>query len=93
MYDEEWNYGSFSLNKGFSTEGEFYGVTSTYPVNVIPLDQCANVQRLNSLALLKVDAEGFDAQVLRGARQTITRLLPAIFILIPFRLKPRHSWR
>ncbi|AHG76520.1 hypothetical protein X875_1250 [Mannheimia varigena USDA-ARS-USMARC-1388] len=79
-YNTAWNYGSFSLDKGFSTEHAFDGKVQKERIDVISLDEFPAVADLNSLALLKIDAEGFDIKVLKGAEKTIKRLQPAIFI-------------
>lgn len=79
-YSEAWNYGSFSLHKGFSTEEEFHGKISLESIDVVKLDDFAPVQQLPHLALLKIDAEGLDLNVLQGATQTIQRFQPAIFV-------------
>lgn len=81
-YSESWNYGSFSLDKGFSTEGEFEGKVSQDEIEIVNLDHFSPVQRLNRLDLLKIDAEGFDIAVLEGARKTIAHFNPYIFIEI-----------
>lgn len=79
-YDTAWNYGSFSLDKGFSTEGQFNANVRKERIDVINLDTFAPITELDSLDLLKIDAEGFDIKVLKGAKKTIQRLQPAIFI-------------
>ncbi|QIW15057.1 hypothetical protein A4G20_01070 [Pasteurellaceae bacterium RH1A] len=81
-YSQSWNYGSFSLDKGFSTESNFGQGVSKQALEVVNLDDFAPVQNLERLDLLKVDAEGFDIKVLEGARQTIERFKPMIFIEI-----------
>ena len=79
-YSQPWNYGSFSIDKGFSTESEFQGQILKEEIGIIKLDDFVPVQRLTSLDLLKIDAEGFDLRVLNGATETIKRTQPAIFI-------------
>lgn len=81
-YDEAWNYGSFSLNKGFSTEFAFKGEVYKEKIEIVSLDDFPPVQALPSLDLLKIDAEGLDLNVLKGAAETIGRLQPAIFVEI-----------
>lgn len=81
-YSKAWNYGSFSLHKGFSTEKEFHGKISLESIDVVKLDDFAPVQQLPYLSLLKIDAEGLDLNVLQGATQTIQRFQPAIFVEI-----------
>lgn len=83
-YDTAWNYGSFSLDKGFSTEGSFNGSVEKERLDVVNLDDFPAVAELDRLALLKIDAEGFDIKVLNGAEKTIKRLQPAIFIEVKF---------
>lgn len=79
-YDKLWNYASFSLDKGMSTEGAFRGKVSHEAVQAVALDTVEAVSGLSALDLLKIDAEGHELQVLRGAAQTIARLQPIIFI-------------
>lgn len=87
-YNEAWNYGSFSLQHGFSTEKPFQGYTYQEQIDVIKLDDFPAVQQLQSLALLKIDAEGLDLKILQGAKKTITQLQPAIFIEIKIDYAP-----
>lgn len=47
-------------------------------LTIVNLDSFAQIAELNSLELLKIDAEGFDAKVINGAVQTIGRLQPVI---------------
>lgn len=79
-YDTFWNYGSFSLDKGFSTEDDFAEPIQKEPIDIIKLDDFAPIARLDSLDLLKIDAEGFDVNVLNGAIDIITRLQPFVFV-------------
>lgn len=79
-YDEAWNYGSFSLDKGFSTESDFTGNLCKEEIETTRLDDFAPLAQLDQLSLLKIDAEGFDIPVLAGAQNLIARLQPAIFI-------------
>lgn len=57
---------------GLSIEGNTSGV----PVPVVTLDATP----LRGVRLIKVDVEGMEAAVLRGARQTIARLKPILFV-------------
>ncbi|MDC2824645.1 FkbM family methyltransferase [Rodentibacter pneumotropicus] len=79
-YDTVWNYGSFSLDKGFDTEGNFQGSTHNEWVQVVTLDKHPEIQKLTELSLLKIDAEGFDLNVLKGATNIINQYKPVIFI-------------
>ncbi len=46
------------------------------PVDVVPLDELG----LQRCALIKVDVEGMEAKVLAGAKETIARCRPALFL-------------
>lgn len=79
-YHIDWNYGSFSLDKGFSSEAQFTHPTITESVEIVNLDDFAPIAELNSLDLLKIDAEGFEPKILNGAVRTIERYLPVLFV-------------
>ncbi|MDG6895652.1 FkbM family methyltransferase [Volucribacter amazonae] len=87
-YNESWNYGSFSLDKSFSTEQDYQGEIETEQVDIICLDKHQQINQLDSLTLLKVDAEGFDLQVLQGAEKVIAKYQPIIFIEAHFYQAP-----
>lgn len=65
-YGKNLNFGGVSLQRG--TAGE--------DVPVVPLDAL----NLPALHLLKIDVEGMEAEVLEGARQTIARHRPALYV-------------
>lgn len=65
-YDAAANFGGVSL-----TEGDAPGL----PVRVVSLDSL----ELAACHLIKIDAEGYEPQVLRGAAATIARHRPAIY--------------
>jgi FkbM family methyltransferase len=79
-YDENWNYGSFSLTSGFSREGQFKGPVRRESIEIASLDDDAAIARLDRVDLIKIDAEGFEPMVLRGAKKLIARHRPDIFV-------------
>jgi FkbM family methyltransferase len=79
-YDVPWNYGAFSVAAGFSSEGRFPGKLSSEPTAVVALDKFPQTAGAERLDLLKVDAEGFELAVLRGADQLIARTKPILFV-------------
>lgn len=79
-YDTLWNYGSFSVTAGFSTEDAFTGETTPEQTDIVTLDADPAVAALERVRLIKIDAEGFEVNVLRGARGIIDRFQPYIFL-------------
>lgn len=79
-YENSWNYGSFSIDQGFNTEGTFEGEVHKEFCEIVTIDEHSEIQKLPHLQLLKIDAEGFDLHVLRGARKTIEKHHPIIFV-------------
>jgi FkbM family methyltransferase len=68
-------------NWSLASQGEY-----RFEVRLIPLDDYLRDQPLPRLDLMKIDVEGAEVRVLRGARQTIARFHP----LIVFEVCP--SW-
>ena len=66
-----WNQGTFSLANQY-TDGE------TQNVKIKVADQIAEIQALDNLALIKIDVEGFEYQVLKGLKQTLQKHKPRI---------------
>ncbi len=56
-----------------------------------PIDELAHRAGLSSVNLIKVDVEGFEASVIRGARSTIRRFQPSILIEIFDRWAQRYG--
>ena len=79
-YDTPWNYGSFSVDRGFSTEGEFKGAQLREQIEITSLDDEAALGALRSISLLKIDVEGFEAQVIEGSRKLIEAHRPVLFV-------------
>jgi FkbM family methyltransferase len=79
-YETPWNYGSFSLAQGMSTEGSYPGRVSSEKVAAIRLDAFGPVTELPSIALLKIDAEHHELAVLEGAAEQVARHRPVIFL-------------
>lgn len=67
---------SASLKAGFLPEAR----TTTYPVEVVAIDDFVAERKLARVDLVKVDVEGFDASVLAGMKNTIERFAPIILI-------------
>ena len=79
-YDEPWNYGSFSIERGFDAEGPYPSSTTLTPVNIIALDDDPELQQAATIDLIKIDAEGFEPRVLKGAWNLISKHKPRLFI-------------
>jgi len=67
-YGSAGNFGGVSVVEDDASPG--------VPVRLITLDSLA----LPACHILKVDVEGYEAQVLRGARETILRLRPLLYV-------------
>jgi FkbM family methyltransferase len=77
--------------------GDTYVRTSDHSVKVMTIDQFVSETGLTELDLIKIDVEGFEIDVLRGAVATIAALRPAVFVefnaftMITFRnINPRE---
>jgi FkbM family methyltransferase len=68
------HYDSNALNTG----GVTLGSSGKYDVQTLKLDNCGVI--FESCRLIKVDVEGMETQVLRGARETIKRCKPFLYV-------------
>ncbi len=64
-----------------SRDGATRGPGAAIPIRTITLDDFAEAQDLNRLDALKIDAEGADLAVLRGAERVIRRLRPGLLMV------------
>lgn len=78
-YETSWNYGAFSLNKGFHSEALFTGKINEDQVEMIQLDDFL-FSSLKRLDLIKIDAEGLERTVLMGAEKIIQNFRPVLFV-------------
>ncbi|MFZ5676408.1 MAG: FkbM family methyltransferase [Pseudomonadota bacterium] len=79
-YSASWNYGSFSLSKGFSSEAEYTDSVWREAVQVISLDTDPEVSSLSRIDFIKLDAEGCETEILKGAGQIISKHRPDLFV-------------
>lgn len=79
-YDQPWNYGSFSMSKGFSTEENYEGPFERELVEMVALDDHRIISGLDAVDLLKIDVEGHELDVLSGSERLVSRTIPDIFI-------------
>jgi FkbM family methyltransferase len=61
-----------------SDEGNQENLSNTYTVNVETLDNFIEYNKLDRLDLIKIDAEGFDLDVLMGSLKSIAQFKPVI---------------
>jgi FkbM family methyltransferase len=69
-YASSYNFGSVSVRKGAAHWN------TDQPTRVVAIDDLG----LPGCGFLKVDVEGFEAEVLRGAKATIARFRPALYV-------------
>lgn len=79
-YSAAWNYGAFSIASGYSSETPYTGSVRHESVEQTALDSLPEMHAWHRLDLLKIDAEGAEAEVLAGAAVSIAKYQPAIFI-------------
>ncbi len=78
--DQPWNYGAFSIEGGYGNHGQYQGRQWSERVALTTLDAHPDVAALKSLRLLKIDVEGLELAVLRGAAETIAQHRPVLFV-------------
>ena len=75
FYDNETSASASHL----STNGNSLG-GSSIEVSASTVDQFVKERSLDRVDLIKIDVEGFEPDVISGARQTIERLQPGVFV-------------
>ncbi len=60
-----------------SPGAEAFEGTGTFDVTLTTLDALVDELRLDDLAFVKIDVDGYEPQVIRGARETLTRIRPS----------------
>ena len=71
-YDIVGNYGSFSI----AEKSSFEVIPNRLPVEMHPLD----AYKIQECSLLKIDVEGMELQVLKGAEQLISEKRPILYV-------------
>ena len=65
-----------------------YAITDAHPhgglantiINVVSIDDFVNEHKIQRLDLIKIDVEGFEAEVIKGAAKTLAGLKPRVFV-------------
>jgi FkbM family methyltransferase len=65
-----------------------YAITDAHPhgglanttINVVSIDDFVNEHNIQRLDLIKIDVEGFEAEVIKGAAKTLAALKPRVFV-------------
>lgn len=79
-YTREANVGAFSLENARGIEQEMVKSTGQRIGQQVPIVTLDETYDLPALRLLKIDVEGMELDVLRGAEKTIRRFRPALYI-------------
>lgn len=77
-YDKPWNYGSFSIEKGYNSEGDYDASPAMQCIDLITIDAFTESTGLK-VDFIKIDVEGYELNCIRGAVNTIKDNRPAIF--------------
>ena len=95
LHDFENDDGSTQASLGAASVGMFTDRTVAHQVEVTTLDEFAVRHGIERIAFLKIDTEGFDVNVLRGARQLLAegRIGPIQFEFIPACIAMRVTMR
>lgn len=78
-------------NRGGNVIGTKEGDEETFPIAIETLDGFVERQGLSRVDLIKVDVEGFEMSVFRGARQTLRRFRPRLFVEVVDSHLRRHG--
>lgn len=73
------NSGATSLSRLFAMQHSADGET-VYRVEVVPLDEIVESLGLERVDVIKIDTEGAEVEVLRGAQKTLARFRPALVL-------------
>lgn len=67
-------------NRGGNKISATFIENNTQVVNIITLDQYAESKQLSKIDLIKIDVEGYELNVLKGGKQTLSAFKPVLFI-------------
>lgn len=71
---------NFAAFVGYKDVLDRYTDYNVYSARVVPLDLVAADQRLTNVDFIKIDVEGYELEVLRGAKATLNRFKPVVFL-------------
>jgi len=80
MVHADYLSGSSISDSGMTVVGSEKGDPVREQVSITTIDAFATERRLERLDFVKVDAEGYEKQILRGARETIRRFRPILAV-------------
>jgi FkbM family methyltransferase len=89
-------YSSWSVERGDDQHALHLGTgKATHGARAVTVDDLLHSEGVQRLDFMKLDVDGWEMEVLRGARQTLSTLKPAIiFELAPYSLEERgHTGR
>jgi FkbM family methyltransferase len=89
-YDHPFNYGSFSIDKGFATERPYPGYIRYERAKTRSIDSIVDELSLNRLDLLKIDVEGHEEIVIRGGCNAIDQFGPDLIVEAVHKEQTQH---
>jgi len=87
LWSERAEYYFFSTHCGFSSFVEYVGQPrEKYPMRTFPLDDC--IDPMLTIRVLKIDCEGAEERILRGARKLLERGVDCVLVEFNYDLMP-----
>jgi len=60
-------------------------------ISFITLDEYVQIQKINKIDLIKIDVDGYETKIIRGAQKTLKKFKPVIIIEFGKRLQERYG--
>ena len=78
--DQAMNFGGIELNKTYHGDGHWTLGTDQAPMEAVSMQKLDVILMGYMVSFIKIDVEGFEQKVLDGAKHTIERCRPVLFV-------------